>query len=41
MSEPYDAGPVAALRRAEETLEDIFMRVVGGERAVQKLDWLG
>lgn len=36
-----ECGPVAALRRAEETLEDIFMRVVGGERAVQKLDWLG
>ncbi len=33
-------GSVPELRSAEETLEDIFLRVVGGERAVQRLDWL-
>jgi ABC-2 type transport system ATP-binding protein len=33
-------GSVAQLRSAEETLEDIFMRVVGGERPVRELEWL-
>ena len=33
-------GSVAELRSAEETLEDIFVRVVGGERPMQKLEWL-
>jgi len=33
-------GSVDELRAAEETLEDIFLRVVGGERAVQPLAWL-
>jgi ABC-2 type transport system ATP-binding protein len=28
------------LRHGPETLEDIFVRVVGAERAVEKLDWL-
>ena len=28
------------LRHGSETLEDIFVRVVGGERAMEKLDWL-
>jgi ABC-2 type transport system ATP-binding protein len=33
-------GSVAELRSAQETLEDIFLRVVGGERATHRLDWL-
>lgn len=33
-------GSVDELRSAEETLEDIFLRVVGGERAMQPLAWL-
>ena len=33
-------GSVAELRTAEETLEDIFLRVVGGERSTQPLAWL-
>ena len=33
-------GSVAELRSAEETLEDIFVRVIGGERAMQRLEWL-
>lgn len=33
-------GSVDELRAAEETLEDIFLRVVGGERAMQPLAWL-
>jgi ABC-2 type transport system ATP-binding protein len=33
-------GSVPELRSAQETLEDIFLRVVGGERAVHRLDWL-
>lgn len=33
-------GSVPELRSAEETLEDIFLRVVGGEKAVHRLDWL-
>jgi len=28
------------LRQGTETLEDVFVRMVGGERAVEKLDWL-
>lgn len=31
---------MAALRSGSETLEDIFVRVVGAERAVEALDWL-
>jgi len=31
---------VTELRTAEETLEDIFVRVVGGERTTQPLAWL-
>ena len=33
-------GSVSELRTAEETLEDIFLRVVGGERTTQPLAWL-
>jgi ABC-2 type transport system ATP-binding protein len=33
-------GSVPELRSAQETLEDIFLRVVGGEKAVHRLDWL-
>jgi len=33
-------GSVPELRSAEETLEDIFVRVVGGGREAQKLTWL-
>ena len=33
-------GSVPELRSAEETLEDIFVRVVGGEKALQRLEWL-
>ncbi len=33
-------GSMRELRSAEDTLEDTFVRVVGGERAVQSLDWL-
>ena len=33
-------GSVDDLRASEETLEDIFLRVVGGERAMQPLAWL-
>ncbi|MBI1354381.1 MAG: ATP-binding cassette domain-containing protein [Acidobacteria bacterium] len=33
-------GAVDELRAAEETLEDIFLRVVGGERSMQPLAWL-
>jgi ABC-2 type transport system ATP-binding protein len=28
------------LRQGAETLEDVFVRVVGAERTVEKLDWL-
>jgi ABC-2 type transport system ATP-binding protein len=31
---------MAALRSGSETLEDIFVRVVGAERTVEALDWL-
>ena len=33
-------GSVPELRSAEETLEDIFVRVVGGVKALQRLEWL-
>jgi len=31
---------MSELRRGEATLEEIFVRVVGAGRAVEKLDWL-
>ncbi len=33
-------GSMDELRSAEDTLEDTFVRVVGGEKAAQSLDWL-
>jgi len=33
-------GAVSELRSGSETLEDLFVRVVGVERAVETLDWL-
>jgi ABC-2 type transport system ATP-binding protein len=33
-------GSMAELRSAADTLEDIFVRVVGGEKMAQSLDWL-
>jgi ABC-2 type transport system ATP-binding protein len=33
-------GRMGDLRSGAETLEDIFVRVVGAERAVERLDWL-
>ncbi len=33
-------GAMADLRSGSETLEDIFVRAVGAERAVEPLDWL-
>ncbi|MEX2264488.1 MAG: ABC transporter ATP-binding protein [Bryobacteraceae bacterium] len=33
-------GSPADLRRGEETLEDLFVRLVGGERAFGKPEWL-
>jgi ABC-2 type transport system ATP-binding protein len=33
-------GAMDELRSGSETLEDIFVRVVGGERAADSLDWL-
>ena len=33
-------GSMDELRSAEDTLEDTFVRVVGGERMAQNLDWL-
>ena len=33
-------GSVGDLSAAEETLEDAFVRVVGGERPLQSLEWL-
>jgi ABC-2 type transport system ATP-binding protein len=33
-------GSMDELRGAEDTLEDTFVRVVGGERVTQSLDWL-
>jgi len=33
-------GPMQELRAGSETLEDVFVRVVGAERAFERLDWL-
>jgi ABC-2 type transport system ATP-binding protein len=33
-------GPMQELRAGTETLEDVFVRVVGAERAFERLDWL-
>lgn len=33
-------GPVDGLRVAEETLEDIFVRVVGGQPELREIEWL-
>ncbi len=33
-------GSMSELRSGAETLEDIFVRLVGGERLSEKLDWL-
>jgi ABC-2 type transport system ATP-binding protein len=33
-------GAIEELRSGEDTLEDTFVRVVGGERVTQNLDWL-
>jgi ABC-2 type transport system ATP-binding protein len=33
-------GPMDDLRGGSETLEDVFVRVVGAERPVERLDWL-
>ena len=33
-------GSMQELRSAEDTLEDTFVRVVGGDRVAQSLDWL-
>ncbi len=33
-------GSMAGLRAGAETLEDVFVRVVGAERAYSRLDWL-
>jgi len=33
-------GSMQELRSAEDTLEDTFVRVVGGDRMAQSLDWL-
>ena len=33
-------GPMLELRTGTETLEDVFVRVVGAERAFERLDWL-
>ncbi len=34
------AGTMAGLRSGSETLEDVFVRVVGAERPSESLDWL-
>ena len=34
------AGTMAELRSGSETLEDVFVRVVGAERPAESLDWL-
>ncbi len=34
------SGTIAELRRGSETLEDIFVRVVGADRLAETLDWL-
>jgi ABC-2 type transport system ATP-binding protein len=33
-------GPMEELRSGTETLEDVFVRVVGAERAFERLEWL-
>ncbi len=33
-------GAMAALRSGSETLEDVFVRLVGADRAAERLDWL-
>ena len=33
-------GPMQELRTGSETLEDVFVRVVGADREFQKLEWL-
>lgn len=33
-------GSMAELRGGEDTLEDTFVRVIGGEKVTQNLDWL-
>jgi ABC-type Na+ transport system ATPase subunit NatA len=33
-------GAMQDLRTGSETLEDVFVRVVGAEREFQRLDWL-
>jgi ABC-2 type transport system ATP-binding protein len=34
-------GSMADLRNGSETLEDVFVRTVGADRAYEKLEWLG
>ncbi len=34
-------GSMADLRNGSETLEDVFVRTVGADKAYEKLDWLG
>jgi ABC-2 type transport system ATP-binding protein len=34
------SGALDELRAGEESLEDIFVRVIGGERAAAPLEWL-
>jgi len=34
------AGTMVDLRHGSETLEDVFVRVVGADRSVESLDWL-
>jgi len=33
-------GGMAALRSGSETLEDVFVRLIGADRAAERLDWL-
>jgi ABC-2 type transport system ATP-binding protein len=33
-------GTLAELRAGSETLEDVFVRVVGAERDFERLEWL-
>jgi ABC-type multidrug transport system ATPase subunit len=33
-------GSMDELRAGSETLEDVFVRVVGADRAYEKLEWL-
>jgi ABC-2 type transport system ATP-binding protein len=34
------SGTMAELRTGSETLEDVFVRVVGADHPVETLDWL-